>query len=119
MEKDEVFRELLNTITNKNRWLVIGDFNKCIYKWEKSGGGTWNSKRVETLKDFMVEGDLTDIPILGCKYTWSNKRRGNNLIMSRIDIIMVGRAIIKKMSIEIWGPNRMASDHRIIRFQVG
>ncbi|KAF6157345.1 hypothetical protein GIB67_004283 [Kingdonia uniflora] len=68
-------------------WLVIGDLNCIISKEEKFGKILFDCTAVNSLEDFVFEASLVDLGYSGPHFTWSNKRKGLELVKKRLDRI--------------------------------
>lgn len=70
----------------------MGDFNEITWSEEKKGGnyGSWqNMRRFIEATSYC---ELLDLGWTGSKFTWSNGRRGGDLIRERLDRGMVNPA---------------------------
>ncbi|MCI33103.1 endonuclease/exonuclease/phosphatase family protein, partial [Trifolium medium] len=71
-------------------WCVLGDFNAVLHSDERRGLNQHNPSsppaEIAEFRDFVVNMDLTDIPVLGRKFTWFHS---NGITMSRIDRVLV------------------------------
>ncbi|XP_021771689.1 uncharacterized protein LOC110735811 [Chenopodium quinoa] len=64
--------------------LVIGDFNQVESGSEKLGGLT-QIRGIDAFLDWRFGSNVTEVPFSGPRFTWSNKREGNDLILERLD----------------------------------
>eukprot|EP00253_Pinus_taeda_P036000 PITA_36000 len=87
--------ELLQSIEvlNRNRqhplWIVGGDFNMTTKTEEKSGGRSRLEPEAHRFKDFIQSASLIDLHFCNGTYTWSNRRRGNHQISSKLDRFLI------------------------------
>ncbi|GKU90664.1 hypothetical protein SLEP1_g4631 [Rubroshorea leprosula] len=100
--KRSVWRELEQMIRkNKGCWCLGGDFNAIRSLQERKGG---KSARIEVkeFEQFIVNNSLTDLPLLGRKYTWYQQ---NGQCMSRLDRSLSDHCpILVKNETRNWGP---------------
>ena len=62
---------------HKLSWVMAGDFNKPLIDEDKFGG--------KGVKDCLDRCSMVDMGFSGPRYTWTNKRDFNNLILEKID----------------------------------
>jgi exonuclease III len=60
-------------------WAIGGDFN-LIYKDEDNNNGNLNRTLMRCFKRLIDDLALKDIPLVGCKYTWSNMQISPTLV---------------------------------------
>jgi hypothetical protein len=60
-------------------WLLGGDFN-LIYQAADKNNANIDRAMMGRFRRFLDNNDLKEIPLLGCKYTWSNERRSPTLV---------------------------------------
>ncbi|KAH0633697.1 hypothetical protein KY289_036658 [Solanum tuberosum] len=65
-------------------WLMCGDFNQVMSQNEKWGGRPINYTRANRFSTCMNHCDLVDLGFKGSKYTWSNHRKKDSLILKRL-----------------------------------
>ncbi|XP_020992689.1 uncharacterized protein LOC110278775 [Arachis duranensis] len=70
--------------------VLMGDFNAISNQLEKEGGGAKSPFSIETFNSFIDDNFLIDIGMVGRPFTWSNRRRGDELIQERLDRFLVG-----------------------------
>ncbi|XP_057733782.1 uncharacterized protein LOC130948943 [Arachis stenosperma] len=70
--------------------VLMGDFNAISNQLEKEGGGAKSPSSIETFNCFIDDNSLIDIGMVGRPFTWSNRRRGDELIQERLDRFLVG-----------------------------
>lgn len=61
-------------------WVLGGDFN-MIYSAEDKNNDNLNRAMMGRFRRFVNDSDLKEIPLLGRRYTWSNKREAPTLVM--------------------------------------
>ena len=66
-------------------WVLAGDFNEPLLDEDKFGGRRVSINRSLLFKDCLDRCSMMDLGFLGPRYTWTNKRDINNLILERID----------------------------------
>ncbi|KAK2656633.1 hypothetical protein Ddye_009685 [Dipteronia dyeriana] len=100
---------------SKLPWVCMGDFNDVCYDSEKSGSFRKNWSAMSDFREAMENSQLEDIGFQGPKYTWSNKKYGNGLIMERLDMGLCNKEwktlflVFGIRYLDFWG-----SDHRPI-----
>ena len=67
----------------------MGDFNSPLYPFEKDGGAVDFTKSMKDLAKFINKNDLMDMKMCGVKFTWSNNRKGVDLIQVKLDRLLV------------------------------
>ena len=60
--------------------MCMGDFNTPLYHLEKLGGNKECPESLQDLNEFMRKLDLMDVELRGNLYTWTNNRKGKDLI---------------------------------------
>lgn len=68
-------------------WIVLGDFN-CIAHFNERTGRAIKLKEILPLRSYMDFCDLQDMKSSGRFFTWSNKRAGEERILSKIDRVL-------------------------------
>lgn len=61
-------------------WMLADDFNSSLYPSKKVGGLEDYYYSMNDLANFIYLVGLMDINLIGSKFTWSNRRLGQNLI---------------------------------------
>ncbi|XP_021771688.1 uncharacterized protein LOC110735810 [Chenopodium quinoa] len=64
--------------------LVIGDFNQ-VESGSNNLGGSTRIRGMEAFLDWRFSSNVTEVPFSGLRFTWSNKREGDELILERLD----------------------------------
>ncbi|XP_040375969.1 uncharacterized protein LOC121053292 isoform X2 [Oryza brachyantha] len=82
-----IWRKARNFVVNSSHrpTFSMGDLNDIMYENEKFGPTTANNARISLFRHHVRELGLLDLGYRGPTYTWSNKRKGKNLIMQRLD----------------------------------
>ncbi|XP_072054478.1 uncharacterized protein [Arachis hypogaea] len=87
------FHELSATIQKmQNEMIVMGDFNTIASQEEKRGGGLKSWSSISDFNNFIDGSSLMDLGMVGRNFTWSNKRRGEEQILERLDRILVSNS---------------------------
>lgn len=76
----------------KGPWIVGGDFNEVLRVSERVGsqaGPRWS--RMEDFWAFLNQAELMELPHINGSTSWSNKRVGNDRVLSKIDRILINR----------------------------
>lgn len=94
-------------------WCVVSDFNVVRCPVERKGVsgvvGTEAGLQTTDFNQFIENMDLSDIPLLGRKYTWY---RSNGIVMSRLDrFLLSGSWLVQWGNISQWAIKRDVSDH--------
>eukprot|EP00253_Pinus_taeda_P030717 PITA_30717 len=87
----------LMTAQGRNIFLG-GDLNLIRNADEKLGGNFYADPSRDSLEAIIQTHNLVDIPPLNGRFTWSNKRIGNNNIKERLDQILVQERIVARFS---------------------
>ena len=66
-------------------WIMAGDFNEPFIEEDKYGGKRVHVNRSLAFKDYLDSCNMVDMGFSGPRYTWTNKRDLNNLILERMD----------------------------------
>lgn len=66
-------------------WIMVGDFNEPLTDKEKFRGRGVNVNCFLIFKECLNSCNMVDMEFTGPRYTWTNKRDLNNLILERID----------------------------------
>ncbi|KAF6146581.1 hypothetical protein GIB67_008867 [Kingdonia uniflora] len=112
-ERDSLWEDLTNVANNfTNPWILVGDFNSCFSNHDKVGGRVVLSSIVENYADLPNVTKLQDLKYSGCRYTWTNRRIGEDSMMTKIDRILVNERwgdVFRASEAEFLPPN--ISDH--------
>ena len=66
-------------------WIMVGDFNEPLTEEDKFGGREVSINRSLLFKECLDRCNMLDLGFSGPRYTWTNKKDINNLILERID----------------------------------
>ncbi|KAK2640212.1 hypothetical protein Ddye_028007 [Dipteronia dyeriana] len=66
-------------------WVYKGDFNELLSRKEKLGGPDKSFSGMIQLRDVVDDCDLGDLRFSSPKFTWNNKRYGQDNIQERLD----------------------------------
>ncbi|XP_026433404.1 uncharacterized protein LOC113330807 [Papaver somniferum] len=93
-------------------WLVIGDFNCILRLDEKKGGLEPRTSAINEFSDWLDDNNLFEADALGTKFTWTNRQSGTDIILSKLDRVVINAAWLAKF--ENWWCKalpREVSDH--------
>lgn len=87
----QLWEDLNDAIKNRkdDHWMLGGNFNSPLLPSEKSGGLDDYTNSMMELAGFLNFVGLIDIPLQGSKFTWSNRRNGNQMIQVKLDIFFI------------------------------
>ncbi|XP_031277640.1 uncharacterized protein LOC116136063 [Pistacia vera] len=91
LERKELWRDLMGKAQDFEEipWVIMGDFNAMRFGHEKIGGSyRWRSY-VSDLNNMCNETRLEDLWFMGSFFTWSNMRKGEHRITTKIDRALV------------------------------
>ncbi|CAI9762864.1 unnamed protein product [Fraxinus pennsylvanica] len=74
-------------------WLVMGDFNEITKPSEKFGAAVRPFSQMNSFCKVIDECELSDGGYVGPKFTWSNKREGNQFTKARLDRALVNPSL--------------------------
>ncbi|XP_056698540.1 uncharacterized protein [Spinacia oleracea] len=83
-DRGDVWIDLIRIIEQYPNCLIMGDFNQLDNMEDKLGGADV-IRGFDQFYDCRLACDLHDVPFSGPRFTWSNKRDGEDLIMERLD----------------------------------
>eukprot|EP00253_Pinus_taeda_P007706 PITA_07706 len=92
-----VFLESLNKLMERHpkaNFILGGDFNMITSLMEKKGGLQKLNRDGEQFKDFIDNARLVYVYPKQGKFTWNNRRGGENLISSRLDRFLVSENLL-------------------------
>ncbi|CAK8561844.1 unnamed protein product [Lathyrus sativus] len=111
-DRRKLWRELAKIKSNFSGagWIVAGDFNEVKFKEERKGTSANSMKDMNFFSEFITEMNLTDLPVVGNKFTWFNS---NGKCRSRLDRFFVDDTAISMLSLlnQLVG-DRDISDHK-------
>ena len=70
-------------------WVIAGDFNEPLSGDDKFGGRVVSSNRSLLFKECLDNCNVVDLGFSGPRFTWTNRRKVQNLIQERIDRFFV------------------------------
>ncbi|XP_056692063.1 uncharacterized protein [Spinacia oleracea] len=83
-DRKRVWDQLLQILSCYPKTLILGDINQVEHFKDKLGGRNliegW-----DMFNQFRLDSNLLEIPFSGPRFTWSNKRESDHLIMERLD----------------------------------
>lgn len=77
----------MKVVVLNSHWLIWGDFNVVLCSKEKWGKEKLNSYEIE-FKEVLNYIEVSDLMFNGSYFTWSNKRKGDAFIASKIDQVL-------------------------------
>uniref|UniRef100_J3M5K5 Endonuclease/exonuclease/phosphatase domain-containing protein n=1 Tax=Oryza brachyantha TaxID=4533 RepID=J3M5K5_ORYBR len=82
-----VWREAKNFVINSSHrpTFCMGDLNDILYANEKFGLSSVNNARISSFRHHVREIGLLDLAYRGPAYTWTNRRKGKDFVMQRLD----------------------------------
>ncbi|XP_028071380.1 uncharacterized protein LOC114273766 [Camellia sinensis] len=89
-------------------WCIGGDFNEIISIGERIGC-SMRDRGMRDFNNFIESCELSDIPLLGRKFTWCNAHEGEK--WSKIDRFLVNPEWLEVFNFKLWGLPRLLSDH--------
>lgn len=98
-------------------WVLAGDFNTPLYPSEKIGGNPIDLQSAEDLQSLFTLAELMEVEMSGCKFTWSNRRYGKDLIMSKLDRVMISEEWMNK-ELSLKALPKIGSDHNPLLLNV-
>lgn len=69
---------------------IMGDFNVVLGANERSSSMVTHGPPVEEFQNFITQNDLTDVEVVGIKYTWAT-RCNNSFMATRLDRALVNQ----------------------------
>ena len=69
-------------------WIVFGDFNEITNQHEKLGWKERELNQMEGFRESLSKCGLFDLGFVGQRFTWCNKRFGEQRTLLRLDRIM-------------------------------
>ncbi|XP_015954143.1 uncharacterized protein LOC127747488 [Arachis duranensis] len=61
-------------------YVIMGDFNTITAYHEKEGGRSKSASSIEGFNNFLNMDGTVDLGFEGCRFTWSNRQYGGNLV---------------------------------------
>lgn len=87
--RHSLWEELSIFLSQNKNTFCMGDFNSPLYPLEKIGGMIDFNDSMKDLASFININDLLDMEMHGVKFTWSNNRKGVDLIQVKLDRLLV------------------------------
>lgn len=110
--KRDMWREIVHLCQERGgeRWCVGGDFNSITSVQERKGvEAHGRHEEIAEFTQFISDAGLTDLPLIGRKYTWY---RANGSAMSRLDRFLLSESWLQSWEgLSQWGLPRSVSDH--------
>lgn len=95
----------------------FGGFQHSFVSRGKKGGHIDITKSMEDFQDFISLNNLMDVELGGSIFTWSNRRKGDQLIQVKLDRALISWGWLKK-EFGLFSLPRIGSDHNPILFQI-
>ncbi|GJY25818.1 RNA-directed DNA polymerase, eukaryota, reverse transcriptase zinc-binding domain protein [Tanacetum coccineum] len=73
-------------------WCILGDFNAALFLHDSSAGNSNVDISMREFKDCIEEIEVMDVQHSGLQFTWSQKPKGRDGILKKIDRIMANLA---------------------------
>lgn len=91
-DKLNIWREIIvqASLVEKDKAIIVGDFNALLDVDEKEGGLRKCSKVMEDFRDFIEHNKLINIIPKNGKFTWTNRRLNFSKISERLDRFFAG-----------------------------
>ncbi|XP_021747558.1 uncharacterized protein LOC110713414 [Chenopodium quinoa] len=83
-DRTRVWDELTTLLLITPNCLLIGDFNQVECLQDKLGGSLV-IKGLDAFIDWRLDNGVLEVPFSGPRFTWTNKRLDNGLILERLD----------------------------------
>lgn len=97
----QLWERLVNVYPHySNPWCVGGDFNEIRLLCE-SKGCTGRDRGMKDFIEFIDMLELSDLPMLGRKFTWCNATDGER--WSKINRFLLDSRWLEKFSFKLWG----------------
>ncbi|CAM8902480.1 unnamed protein product [Rhodiola kirilowii] len=91
-EKLQLWEELLEVRnSNEGGWIIGGDFNAVLHKEERRGSA-FNDKEADQFFKFIQAMGVMNLPLIGRKFTWSNKSGA-----SRLDRFLISSEVVSSL----------------------
>ncbi|KAF7837676.1 hypothetical protein G2W53_006158 [Senna tora] len=71
-------------------WCCVGDFNEILSQSEKEGVRLHSQNQIDVFRSFIDQNCLIDLPLKGCRFTWSNNRE-QGCVKEKIDRVLANR----------------------------
>lgn len=111
-----LWEELSIFLSQNRNTFCMGDFNSLLYPSEKVGGMIDFNDSMKDLANFINNNYLMDMEMHGVKFTWSNNRKGVDLIQVKLDRLLVPASWDRLTSSSLMGLPKTVSNHSLILF---
>ncbi|KAF7806998.1 putative N-acetyltransferase [Senna tora] len=71
-------------------WCCVGYFNEILSQSEKEGVCLHSQNQIDVFRSFIDQNCLIDLPLKGCRFTWSNNRE-QGCVKEKIDRVLANR----------------------------
>ncbi|GKB68694.1 zinc knuckle CX2CX4HX4C containing protein [Tanacetum coccineum] len=69
-------------------WCILGDFNAALFLDDKAAGMSSVDISMREFKECVEDIEVMDVQSLGLHFTWSQKPKGKDVVLKKIDRIM-------------------------------
>ncbi|PPS03655.1 hypothetical protein GOBAR_AA17005 [Gossypium barbadense] len=76
-------------------WVMMGDFNKIMFSFEKKGGCVQDERQMSTFREVLQECDLSNLGFSGQWFTWEKGRLPSNNIREKHDRGMANKKVVE------------------------
>jgi hypothetical protein len=76
-------------------WICCGDFNEVLCGDEHLGSSDRSEAQMSMFRDCIEECGLVDLGFTGPWFTWSNRQRGEDLVLVRLDRAVANAALME------------------------
>lgn len=86
--QDQVWKQITSIYDDLNqdaKWVLLGDFNQVLYGDDKLSFKSSELYGAEALKDCLDYCSLLEMPPNGQFMTWTNNRKGDDVVWKRLD----------------------------------
>ncbi|XP_059658569.1 uncharacterized protein LOC132304887 [Cornus florida] len=88
-ERRELWKSLKEqTLTVKDPWIALGDWNIVRYNYEKKGGLRIPQARLDEFNSLIYDLQMDDIPINNGDWSWCNKQNCQARINAKLDRVL-------------------------------
>ncbi|XP_059067365.1 uncharacterized protein LOC131858218 [Cryptomeria japonica] len=108
--------EAIRVLYKEDMWIVMGDFNTPLQDNEKFGGVPSQLESRMVLLNFINNQGLHDIELQGAKFTWMNRRMGDDLIQVRLDRALICNEWFNHYQCSLFAISRIGYDHFLVIF---
>ena len=77
-------------------WIVFGDFNEISHPDEKLGGLDRDTRQMREFRECLNRCGLFDLGFVGQRYTWCNRRFGEQRTKLKLDRMVVNESWCEK-----------------------